>query len=363
MRNGDSTSMGARRWPMRWLGAAVLLAATLPIGPAAQACDICAIYTATELQESRTGLRIGVAQQISEMNDLQQDGRVVANPASERLTSAITQFVAGYQPNSRLGLQLTLPWIRRDYRRLRTRGVESGNETGFGDVSLLLSYAALTHTGESGVLRLSAIGGVKLPTGSTDRLREELPRVLDPNEVRDRLNENMGTRRNDDGPQAVRQAHVAPDGTALSGIHGHDLSLGTGSTDPILGAQLLLTWRRAVLASHAQYVLRTKGSHGYEYADEVTASINPGLFVLLDHRHSLVLQAATTIESKGRDSQGGQRVNDTALTAVYVGPGLHFTWGSALSLDFAVDLPAYIDNSALQIVPDFRLRAGLVWRR
>jgi len=343
---------------LAWTLAVLVVAAGTAV-----ACDICAIYTATELQQSRTGLRVGLAQQISQFTQLQVDGRRVGNPTSEHLTSAITQFIAGYQIHPKLGIQLAAPWIHRDFRRATATGSATGSETGFGDLSLLLSYAALARTRESGVFRLSTLGGVKLPTGNADRLGEEPPpRTLDPNEVRDRLNENMGFRRAPNALRSVRQAHLGPDGSLISGIHDHDLSLGTGSVDPVFGLQLLWTWRRAVLTGHAQYVLRTEGSYDYEFADEMTASLNPGAFVLLNHRHSLAFHFATTLESKGKDTQRGQRVQDTALTAVYLGPGLHFTWGSALSLDFALDLPAYLDNSDLQIVPDFRLRAGMVWR-
>lgn len=355
-------TLGSRARRTALLVGATLLGAVL-VAPTASACDICAIYTATELRESRTGLRLGVAQQISEFTELRIDGRRVSNPAGERLSSAITQFVVGYQPMPELALQVAVPWIRRDFRRLRDRGIDAGNETGFGDLSLLASYTVFSRMNERSVFRLSALGGLKLPTGDADRLREGIPRPLDPNEVRDRLNEHMRPRPGPNGaPTSVGSAHVGPAGSSLSGIHGHDLSLGTGSTDPVVGGQMLWTWRRAIMTGQVQYVLRTRGRHGYEYADELTAAFAPGAFVRLNHRHSLVLQTVMSVEAKGRDEQFGKRVGDTGFTALYVGPGVNFTWGSSLSFEFAADIPAYLDNTALQIVPDFRLRAGLMWR-
>jgi len=328
----------------------------------ASACDICAVYTATELQESRNGVRVGIAQQITSFTTLQVDGDEVPNPRGERMTSAITQLLLGYQLSPRLGLQLTAPWIHRDFRRARGASTESGSESGFGDLSLLGTYAVASAISETSIFRLTLLGGVKLPTGSADRLREESLAALDPNEVRDRLNENMGPWRGVGAPVSRPQAHLGPADGALSGIHGHDLALGTGSTDPIFGLQALWTWKRAVIDGAVKYVLRTSGKYDYEYADEITASLNPGAFILLDDRHSLVLQLASTLDYKGKDSLDGRHVDDTALTAMYLGPGLHFTRGSALSLDFIADVPVWLDNSALQIVPDFRLRAGFVWR-
>jgi len=49
------------------------------------------------------------------------------------------------------------------------------------------------------------------------------------------------------------------------------------------------------------------------------------------------------------------------VTAVYLGPQLSFTWTSKLSAQLGADLPVSIDNTALQTVPDYRVRGGLTW--
>ena len=67
-------------------------------------------------------------------------------------------------------------------------------------------------------------------------------------------------------------------------------------------------------------------------------------------------------ETKGFDTQAGETATDTGITALYVGPGFDFTWGSSLSAEIGADLPVILNNSSYQIVPDFRLRAALVWR-
>ena len=67
-------------------------------------------------------------------------------------------------------------------------------------------------------------------------------------------------------------------------------------------------------------------------------------------------------ETKGNDKQQGVQLDDTAVTALYVGPGLSATWGTALSAELAVDLPVLQRNTSLQLVPDVRVRGGLTWR-
>jgi hypothetical protein len=67
-------------------------------------------------------------------------------------------------------------------------------------------------------------------------------------------------------------------------------------------------------------------------------------------------------ETKGKDTQQGERLDDTGITAFYVGPGINFTWGTSLAADVALDVPVVQDNTAVQIVPDYRIRGGLTWR-
>ncbi len=326
------------------------LLASIAAGPA-QACDICAIYTSTEMQEARTGLRLSVAEQFTRSTTLQRDGEEVENPNSERLESSITQIVAGYAPHPRLLLQVNLPVIHRGFRRLEAGGVASGAESGIGDISLHALMTAWSHVSENSLQRISLLAGVKVPTGSPSRLREE-------------IEENHSHSDQAAIPDPFRsRLYPRHSGEAVeSGIHGHDLALGTGSTDVILGLHGLVTYKRWYWNGFTQYFVRTEGSFDYTFANELIVSGGPGYFVLLDHRQSLGLQSLLTLDTKGTDSQAGRRLPDTGVTFLYAGPAAHWTWGTQLSVDAAVDIPVIRNNTDLQIVPDFRLRGGLTWR-
>jgi hypothetical protein len=41
---------------------------------------------------------------------------------------------------------------------------------------------------------------------------------------------------------------------------------------------------------------------------------------------------------------------------------MHFTWGTSLAAEAAVDVPVYQHNTSLQIVADYRLRFAVIWR-
>lgn len=319
-------------FPDRWSAVGRLMASVALVTSCAPlraiACDLCAIYSATEQRENRTGFRLSVAEQYTYFGTLQESGHDAPNPNGERMNSFITQFVAGYTINPQVGLQINLPLISRVFRRQESTATVNGDETGIGDMSLLANVQPYSNVTENSVIRLTLIGGLKLPSGNSRRLKEE-------------LNESEEVE---------------------SGIHGHDLALGSGSVDGIIGAQGFWSWQRFFLTGGLQYLLRTEGDFDYEYANDLIWDGGPGAFVLLDHDYSLGTQVAITGESKGNDSLNGVKAEDTAITALYVGPSFLFTWGPSLSGDLAADIPAVQNNSSLQIVPDYRLRGGVTWR-
>ena len=296
--------------------------------PRAFACDLCAIYTATEQRESRTGVFLGLAEQYTYYGTWQQGSEKVTNPG-ERLNSFITQFVAGYKFTPRIGVQVNLPLIARVYRRQETQGFVNGDETGIGDMSLLGSFVAYSDVTEQSVMRITLLGGLKLPSGNSRRIEEEL-------------------QENEEAPP--------------SGIHGHDLTLGSGSTDGIIGTQAFASWQRMFVNVGVQYLLRTEGSFDYTFANDLIWNGALGEYVFLTHQYSVAPLVALTGETKGNDTLNGVKGDDTGVTALYLGPGLQVTWGSSLAANFNVDLPVLENNSGLQIVPNSRLRAGLTWQ-
>ncbi len=343
-----------------------LLIVLLAMAPAvASACDICAVYLATEVAEGRTGPRIGVAEQYTYFGTLQENGTEVPNPAGEHVYSSITQFLLGYQFTDRIGVQLNIPLIARNFRRIEEDGrIGHGDETGVGDIALLADGLAFSRVTDASVFRFSLLGGLKLPTGNPDRLADELaetePATLAG--ATQRLGSRLAFRPQHSTGGGGTGGGGGDDPHAESGIHGHDLALGSGSVDGIVGGAIYWSLDRFFMTAALQYAIRTEGAFDYRYANDLMWDGGPGVHVLLDHRYTLSLQAVLSGETKGKDTQRGVTLDDTAITALYVGPGVHFTWGTTLAADLVLDLPAVQNNTALQIVPDYRFRGGVVWR-
>jgi hypothetical protein len=318
----------------------------------ASACDICAVYTAVELGRGRVGFRLGVAEQYTNFRTLKQGTETVPNPG-EKLDSSITQVFAGYNFNPRIGVQLNLPIIVRSYRRLEIGGLRSGSEAGIGDLSLLGQWTPFDAVGERGLMRFTVFGGLKLPTGDPDRLKEEIEEEHDQVDPDDLFPPGFGSR--------SQLGSVAHDESG-SAIHGHDLALGSGSVDGIVGGEIYLNYDRFFWTTSVQYAIRSEGSFDYQFANDLIWIGGPGYYPYLADDMTLGVQAVLSGETKGNDELDGEKLDDTGLTALYLGPAIRWSWTTSLAAEVMADLPVLQNVASLQIVPDYRIRGGLVWR-
>ena len=336
------------RWIAPWLGLAAV--AVLGVPRTTHACDLCAVYTATE-QREQVGPRVGVATQYTRFGTLQNGGDEVPNPFDQHLDSVITQVVLGWQFLPRLGAQVNLPFIYRSFRRIEHDRPTDGTVGGFGDMSIIANATAYEGMLSQGLFRFTLLGGLKLPTGDSALLGEELHED-------DHAAAASSAR-------ALRPRHAGGAGAANgteNAIHGHDLALGSGSVDGIVGGEMLLTWRRTFFSGLLQYAVRRTGSFDYRYANDLVFAGGPGAWLWLGHEGTVALQAVLSGETKANDTLAGEPAHDTAVTMLYLGPRLTGTWGTSWSAELASDLPVLRNNTSLQAVPDYRIRAAAVWR-
>jgi hypothetical protein len=351
----------------------ILSMIALGTAPLVRGCDLCGCYspqlealprttadvafgqptgtTATSGGSWMAGLYGAVAEQLTYFGTVQVDGREVGNPTGQHLDSSITQLVAGYTFNSRFALQMNLPLIYRSFERPEGFAIDRGTESGLGDISLLAKFVAY-HTEIDGRSAPSfdndpkspkmemhepdftasavLLAGLKFPTGNSRRLKEEFNEIEVP-------------------------------GAPESGIHGHDLTLGTGSYDGIFGGQTSLRYQNWFFQGDLQFTLRGAGSHQYHFANDLSWGGGPGYYFIRRRDTILGLQFVVSGEHKDVDRFRGQRAEDTGITSVFLGPRLIASVGK-ISAEIAVDLPVSIDNTALQVVPDYRIRSGIAIR-
>lgn len=338
---------------LRWPCLLFFIAAGAATG---RACDLCGCYTpqlnampgmeSTHFFPWLTGWYAAVGEQFARFATVQVDGHEVANPTGQYENSSITQIVAGYQINSRFALQLNVPLIYREFKRPEGFKIDRGTVSGLGDVSLLLKtvlfhYAsparrsfefegknpiAIEHEPDftaSAVL----LTGIKFPTGDSSRLEEEFHEIEIP-------------------------------GAPASGIHGHDLTLGTGSYDGIFGEQTSLRYKNVFFEANVQFTLRGDGTHQYHFANDLVWAGGPGYYIVRNRDTTVGVQFVASGEYKDVDRFRGEKAEDTGITSVFLGPRIVVSRGR-WSAEVAAELPVLIDNTALQVVPDYRLHGGI----
>lgn len=314
--------------------AGFLGAVLVTVAAPASACDLCSIYSAaTARGELGKGFHASIAEQFTHQGTLQFGSARTISPVAQSVDSSITQIVLGYNFSDRVGLQLNLPMIHRSFERPDDTGaLQRGSVSGPGDVSLVANFLAYRLDKKKYTVRWGLMAGVKLPTGSTQRLQEEVDEL------------------------------TAPPPPVDSAVHGHDLTLGSGSVDGLFGTSLYARWERLYFAAGTQFAWRGSGRFGYRFANDLTWAGGPGAFVAIGDDYTVTLQANVSGETKGQDTFAGAKAVDTGLTAVYVGPQVGMTWKEKWSAEAGVDLPVSLRNTDLQIVSDYRLRLALSWR-
>lgn len=107
-----------------------------------------------------------------------------------------------------------------------------------------------------------------------------------------------------------------------------------------------------------QFTLRGDGLHQYHFANDLAWDGGPGYYFIRNRQTIAGLQFIISGEHKDLDRFRGKAAEDTGITSLFVGPRAVLSRGR-WSAEVDVDLPVSIDNTALQIVPDYRLRGGV----
>jgi len=302
---------------------------------AAQACDLCALHGSSVLDPPRRGLSLHVTEQFTSFNTYENAGGA-SLPVDEWMQSSITHVVVGYGFRAPWRIELTLPFISREYRRLEDESANRGDESGLGDVTVTTRFTALDRVlSDESLVRVELFAGIELPTGDSDRLAAE-----------------------DDDHDHEQGGHDAE----LTGIHDHDLALGSGSVDALLGLNAFATYRRLFGVAGFQYGVRGRGAHDYRYDNDFSFYSGLGGYLLLHAPVDLAVEARLAGETKGNDEQDGETVTGSNLTALYVGPHVHATYDERLRGAVGVQIPVLQHVQDLALVADYRILASLGWQ-
>jgi hypothetical protein len=331
------------------LALAVVLAALTSPG-----CELCAIYNANDATgESNHGFLFSISEQYIPYETSQVRGREVSPRKPDYVDSSIAHLVPGYNFSPSFGVSLNIPlthlaFSRTEFQYSATAPpvlfTEKGSESGIGDAALIGRVTIFQKTTMKYGVVVNLLGGVKFPTGDSERLKDELAQTtlfesfLPPGTPHDPL------------------------GHSISSVHQHELVLGSGSYDGIFGLAVNTRWRRWFFNGQFQYNLRTEGDFKFQYGDELMLSGGPGAFLLLSQAFTLSLQLNAAYDTMAEDRLLGRRSSLTGMTAWYAGPQVGLTWGQNFSANAGIDVPLRIANNGFQSVPDYRVHGGISLR-
>jgi hypothetical protein len=299
-------------------------------------CDLCGCFVPNETVHH--GFQLGISEQFSSLSDLSLEGQILENEQNQYLKSSQTILFANYHFNERFALQLNAPFIYRSFQRPEHDSLEQGTESGLGDMLLVAYYVPFQRKNPYSQFNWKLMGGVKLPTGNSDPIAEELH----------------------EHDEEVTAEHTEQE--VASGVHGHDIALGSGSWDALIGTNIFGRSGRWFYSGQLQYAIRTQGSFDYRYANDLLWYGGGGYYVSSNPNWPVGFQAVLTGEYKGEDQLGNEKTDDTAVTSVYLGPAAVIGIKQLGVAEFGIGFPLSVDNSGLQTVPKYRLRMGFTWR-
>jgi hypothetical protein len=120
-------------------------------------------------------------------------------------------------------------------------------------------------------------------------------------------------------------------------------------------------WKRVFFTGEVLYTVRGNGDHDYDYANDFQWIAGPGCMLIDRESHTLSIQFVCSGETKGEDQFRGKGSDDTSITEVFIGPKFAGSWRDRLAAEIALEAPVHQDNSGVQIVPDYRIRAAISW--
>jgi hypothetical protein len=325
----------------------------------ASACDLCAIYSSVDVQAAEpNSLKLSIAEQFTVFDKIQDTGAYAPNDDHQRMESSITQFVAEYDFNEKFGVQVVLPYINRSFRRFEGGARERGSESGVGDLTVLGKISPYNYrSGEVNVV-WHLFAGIKLPTGDSDRLAEELSE----SHHEDAGHEEVGHDEEMVSDHHSEFRHGDEEHGVASAIHGHDLALGSGSYDFPFGGSVLVVADKWLADADFSYTFRTGGDFGYRYDNDFMWRSGVGYYFLSSHTTTLYGKVSLSGEYKGKDEASGVRQDDTGIRSLFWGPSIGATFGDSLSAELGGEFPLDINNTGLQAVASYRIKAALTYR-
>lgn len=226
-----------------------------------------------------------------------------------------------YGITEKAALFVTIPYVIKELESTESGSRRERGDFGLGDITLLGKYRIYTKDYPGKTSRLSILGGIKLPTGEDDE-EDSFGRL----------------------PQ--------------------NLQLGTGSSDPIIGAAY--TWQTLdhEIDIDSTYKFNTEGANDFEFGDLLKYNIayqrrvwpfelpEEGLYSQLN----LVFELNGQYQAKNKAD--GVKIADSGGHTIFLSPGIQYVTERFI-LESSIQLPVIQDLNGRQVETDYIIAAGV----
>lgn len=312
----------------------------------AWACDPCALYHASRLQDRESGSGyLAIDHQFTEYDPTDNGERYSQKNGDQVEVFATTQFSVGYDLSDRAGLQVTLPLIYRESETFNNYRSSSDSDTELGDMILSTNYSLININSPQGLsFILGGSLGLKLPTGDSGTLES----YEDSSTAESKFNYA-------DSDFKPRHHPVS------SASGGRVLTFGSGSYDYLTGLSFYSRYQRWLMMGAIQYTFRTEGDYNYKFADDLLFDFGPGYYFSLQDDFTAAARIVLTGEFKKQDHSNDELVKGSGYSNLFLGPEVVFTFLNSM-FRAGIDFRVTSDEADADVMPDTRFRSGLTWR-
>lgn len=267
------------------------------------------------------GLGVSLITRRSARDERRSGTTTIGNPNSERLLNQRTDLLLDYRILARTTVILDVPHV---YNSATSNAAARQRANALGDLALYAKQSFYQDRQFKPTRQISALVGIKLPTGSTT------------------IKNDVGTR---------LDATLQP---------------GSGTTDFIVGAAAYWGLSRANLYGDATYKHNTRAA--YTFGNSI--GVNAGLSIPIERLTWLSLTTEANLEIAERDKSiealptllPGGSVRDTGGQTLYLTPGIQVRPVPNLTLSFSVQLPVYQNLNGTQLASGPNLNLGVFTR-
>lgn len=298
----------------------LILFSTIPVASFSQGPPI---NTNTAFVVGLEGTAIRTFGKVVSKSSLYQNGEKITDALDRRVTVYALPIMVPYEviPN-KLVMIGAIPFLSKEMKMTKEGNRQSRDDSGWGDLKLLAKYQFIQKDTKSSTLRMTFLGGIKLPTGRDD---------------------------------ATDAAAPLP----------RPLQLGSGSFD-ILGGPIF-TYVRDRLGINAEVSFRKNTeADNYRFGDILSTNFVLGYRILPKVYETYPSPYTTAFlellsQFSGKDLENGVKLDNTGGKLVLLSPGIQYVLSRTFLVEASLQFPIFQELNGTQLGIDFSSTFGIRW--